>query len=112
VYCIHCGAPNEPHTRRCARCHGELPLLELPPGGIQNYLGAAIAVTVFCCLPFGIPAIVYAAQVNPRLESGNLAGALEASRQARLWSWIGFGAGLAVALLYLLILAVASLAAD
>jgi len=40
------------------------------------------------------------------------AGALEASRQARLWSWIGFGAGLAVALLYLLILAVASLAAD
>ncbi|NER07984.1 MAG: CD225/dispanin family protein [Okeania sp. SIO3C4] len=35
---------------------------------VPSYLTQAILITVFCCLPFGIVAIVYAAQVNSRLE--------------------------------------------
>ena len=60
----------------------------------------AILVTLCCCVPFGIPAIVFAAQVNGKLEAGDLAGALESSRKAKMWSGIAFGAGLAGALAY------------
>jgi hypothetical protein len=110
VYCIHCGTANEDSARHCAHCGRELPPLAPQPEAVPTYLGAAIAVTVLCCLPFGIPAIVYAAQVRPRLESGDRAGALEASRKARRWTWIGFGAGLATVVIYGLLMALASLA--
>jgi hypothetical protein len=109
VYCIHCGTANEDSARRCAHCGRELPLLATPAREVPSYLGAAIAVTVFCCLPFGIPAIVYGAQVRPRLENGDFAGALEASRKARLWTWIGFGSGLAAVVVYGLLMALAKL---
>lgn len=70
----------------------------MPPAGttIQNYLVFAILATVFCCLPAGIPAIVYAAQVNGKLQTGDLAGAQKASNNAKMWCWISFGLGLAV----------------
>ena len=42
-----------------------------PPSNIPNYLVQAILVTIFCCLPFGIVAIVFAAQVNSALAAGN-----------------------------------------
>ena len=38
---------------------------------IPNYLVQAILTTLFCCLPFGIVAIVYAAQVNTKIEAGD-----------------------------------------
>jgi hypothetical protein len=64
-------------------------------GSVPNYLMPAILVTVCCCLPFGIPAIVYAAQVNSKLSGGDVAGAQEASQKAKMWCWIAFGLGLA-----------------
>jgi hypothetical protein len=69
----------------------------LPPAGakIENYLASAILTTLCCCQPFGIVAIVYAAQVNTKLAAGDLAGAREAARQAKMWSWVAFGLGLA-----------------
>lgn len=63
---------------------------------IPNYLVQAILVTICCCLPFGIVAIVYAAQVNGKMAAGDLAGALHASNSAKMWCWIGFGVGIAV----------------
>jgi hypothetical protein len=76
----------------------------LPPGAtVQNYLVFAILATVFCCLPAGIPAIVYAAQVNGKLQAGDLPGAQQASRNAKMWCWISFATGLVVCLLYMLI---------
>jgi hypothetical protein len=50
-----------------------------------NYLGWAIASTVLCCIPAGIVAIVYAAQVNGKWTSGDFQGAARASRLARNW---------------------------
>jgi hypothetical protein len=68
----------------------------LPPGTtVQNYLVFAILATVLCCLPAGIPAIVYAAQVNNKLQMGDLAGAQAASNNAKLWCLISGGLGLA-----------------
>jgi t-SNARE complex subunit (syntaxin) len=48
----------------------------------------------FCCWPLGIVAIIFAAQVNSRLAAGDVNGALEASRKARLFCWIALGLGL------------------
>lgn len=63
---------------------------------IPNYLWQSIAVTLCCCLPFGIVAIVYAAQVKTKATVGDIAGAQDASSKAKMWCWIGFGVGLAV----------------
>jgi hypothetical protein len=67
-------------------------------GGVQptvpNYLWQSIVVTACCCLPFGIAAIVFAAQVNTKLAAGDVSGAMESSRKAKMWCWIAFGLGL------------------
>ena len=64
-----------------------------PPAGatIPNYLIQSILVTICCCQPLGIIAIVFAAMVNSRLASGDTAGALDASSKAKLFCWIGLG---------------------
>jgi len=63
---------------------------------VPNYLVQAILTTIFCCLPFGIVAIVFAAQVNSKLAAGDYAGAVQTSNQAKMWCWISFGIGLVV----------------
>ena len=123
MFCTQCGANNADTAAVCVQCGRNLqpgappvPLpatgVVLPPQGaapptpIQNYLVFAILATVFCCLPAGIPAIVYAAQVNGKLQAGDYAGAQAASSNAKLWCWISLGAGLGVALLYILAIGV------
>jgi hypothetical protein len=71
-----------------------------PPPYVPNYLVQAILVTLFCCLPFGIVAIVFAAQVNGKLAAGDHAGAVQTSNQAKMWCWISFGIGLVVVVAY------------
>src|SRR5258708_7411217 len=89
---------------------GALPEFAAPPVGltvsrpsIQNYLVPAILATICCCLPFGIPAIVFAAQVNSKLAAGDVAGAQESSRKAKMWCWIALAAGLASSLFWMLV---------
>jgi|SRR5579863_7676904 Interferon-induced transmembrane protein/zinc-ribbon domain len=112
MFCTQCGANNADNALVCAQCGRSLqpgtpgaPLpvtgVVLPPGAtVPNYLVFAILATVFCCLPLGIPAIVYAAQVNGKLQAGDLAGAQMASKNAKLWCLISAGVGLAIGLLY------------
>jgi len=82
------------------------PSVQQPYGGqvlrprIPSYMAQAILCTLFCCLPFGIVAIVYAAQVNRHLAAGNYAQAQEASDKAKMWCWLSFGIGLGVTVLY------------
>lgn len=70
---------------------------------VPNYLVFAILTTIFCCLPFGIVSIVYAAQVNSHLTAGNYAAAVAASNNAKRWAWISFGVGLVVDLIVLVL---------
>ena len=49
---------------------------------IPNHLVGAILATLFCCLPFGIVAIVYAAGVNGKIAAGDIAGAEASSKKA------------------------------
>ena|ERR1700686_1941816 len=112
MFCTQCGANNADSAVVCVQCGRNLqagspaiPLqatgMVLPPGTtVQNYLVFAILATVFCCLPAGIPAIVYAAQVNGKLQAGDLAGAQVASKNAKLWCLISLGLGLGVMALY------------
>ncbi len=69
-------------------------------GHVPNYLVWAILATLCCCLPGGIVAIVYAAQVDGKLASGDYHGAVEASNNAKMWSWISFGGGLLILIPY------------
>jgi hypothetical protein len=73
-----------------------------PRPQMPNYLVPAILCTIFCCLPFGIPAIIFAAQVNAKLQAGDVSGAMESSRKARMWCWLAFWLGLILSLLWLL----------
>jgi hypothetical protein len=61
---------------------------------IPNYLVPSILTTLFCCLPAGIVAIVYAAQVNSRQQAGDIDGAMRASKNAKTWCFISLGVGL------------------
>ena len=72
------------------------------PGTVPNYLVQSILVTLCCCLPAGIPAIVYAAQVNGKLQSGDITGAMNSSKNARTWCWVSFGLGIAIGVIQLL----------
>jgi len=73
---------------------------QTPP---PNYLVFAILTTIFCCQILGIVSIVFAAQVNSRWNSGDIQGALDASKNAKLWAWIAFGSGLIIGLVVMLL---------
>lgn len=61
---------------------------------ISTYLIPSILVTLFCCLPFGVAAIVFAAKVDGKVASGDIAGAQECSNKAKTFCLISFALGL------------------
>src|SRR6185436_19446815 len=78
-----------------------------PPAGggtttVPNYLVPAI-ISIFCCWPLGIVAVIFAAQVNGKVAAGDIAGATDASKKAKLFSYISIGIGLVVGVIYLLL---------
>ena len=68
---------------------------------VPNYLVLAI-ISLFCCLPLGIVAVIFAAQVNNKVAAGDTAGALDASKKAKMFSYIALGLGLAGIICYVL----------
>jgi hypothetical protein len=120
MFCTQCGASNADEATICVQCGRSLqptqplgpqptpPGIIIPPGQqhpvhVPNYLVPAILVTILCCLPAGIVAIVYAAQVNAKLAGGDMSGALESSRNARNWCWISAAVGIVIGLCYALL---------
>jgi hypothetical protein len=67
-----------------------------------NYLVVAILTTLFCCLPFGIVSIVYAAQVDSKYNSGDYAGSLASSENAKKWAIISAVVAVALTLGWIL----------
>jgi len=99
MYCTACGTSRPDGMNVCPNCGTGSPVIAAPPQ-IQNYLVPAILVTLCCCVPAGIVAIVYAAQVNAKLAAGDIAGASESARLAKIWSWVGFGCGALLGIIY------------
>ena len=69
------------------------------PTTVPNYLVPAI-ISAFCCMPLGVVAIVFAAQVNSKVAAGDIAGAMDSSKKAKMFSFIALGLGLLAGLVY------------
>ena len=72
------------------------------PATVPNYLIPAI-LSLFCCWPLAIVAIIFAAQVNGKVAAGDIQGAMDASKKAKLFSFISIGLGGAVILIYIVL---------
>lgn len=107
MFCSQCGKEIPENAQSCPQCQSQPPVAPANRVEVKSGLVQAILVTLFCCLPFGIVAIVYAARVSGLVAAGDFAGAQEAARKSNMWSWISFGAGL-VANIILIIINVAA----
>jgi interferon-induced transmembrane protein len=133
MQCPYCKEDNPPGRAKCAFCGEPMnqtsniqtpmrqtPVIQTPKsqtriaGGdtvyVSSHLVPAILLMLFCCLPFGVVAIVYAARVQAFLVSGQIAMAQEASEKAKMWCLVSFGSWVAIIIIYfLMILAVVGL---
>ena len=73
-----------------------------PPAGgsVPNYLVPAI-LSLFCCMPLGVVAVIFAAQVNGKVAAGDIAGATDSAKKAKMFSFIAIGLGLLLILCYI-----------
>ena len=70
-------------------------------GVIQiNYLVPAILCTIFCCLPFGIAGILFAAQANSKTQQGDYDGANIAASRAKQMCILSFVFGVLTIIYY------------
>ena len=96
VFCPNCGQRcklDEPAASPSPGAQQTTPTTQQPTSSAQqtasrgqcpdSYLLFAILTTLFCCLPFGIVAIVKAASVSSKYQSGDYEGAVQASNDAK-----------------------------
>lgn len=106
MYCSKCGSQNDDNAFKCLKC-GEI-IQQIGPATassnqqVPSHLAWAILATLLCCLPLGVPAIVFAAQVNGKLAAGDYQSAVKASRNAKTWCWVAFATGLVIMLIGML----------
>ena len=130
--CPNCGTSNLDNSSICVNCgrplNGGVATTTAPPappeqqatytppppqssytpspgsGAPPNYLWQAIVLTILCCncFPLGIVAIIFAAQVNSKFQAGDLAGAMQASKNAKLWCIITAVVGLLCWIIWLI----------
>ena len=67
-----------------------------------SHLTLAILVTIFCCLPFGIVAIIRASSVDSLYHAGNYTAAAGASESASTWCLWGIITGILVGVAWFL----------
>ena len=72
---------------------------------LPNDLVPAILVTVLCgCWPLGLVAIINAAQVDGKVKSGDVEGARRAANLAKTFTWVTFGVGLVVNVIFIFVM--------
>ena len=129
MFCPNCGAANADNAAQCLQCGTALQPVQayapapaapaaqaaMPPPQaytgepIPNYLWQSIVCTVLglaCCLslPFGIVALVFSTQVNNKLSYGDVAGAQDSSKKAKIFCWVSIAIFGVVAVLYMVLL--------
>ena len=88
------------------------PPYQRPPTHVNNNLVWAILATIFCCVPTGIVAIIYAAQVNGRLDRGDIAGAQRCANKAQTWAIASVVLGVSGAVIYFFVYFVVALVGE
>jgi hypothetical protein len=73
---------------------------ERPTPRPKNWLVESILCTVFCCMPFGIAGIVYAAKVDSYYNNGDYRAAQQASDDAKKWTMVSLWLGLGFVVIY------------
>jgi len=104
--CPNCGKP----LNKTSEAQGSKPESnnEPPP---KTWLIESILTTIFCCLPFGIVGIVYAAKVESNWYAGRREIALNASKNAKTWTLAALFSGIAVAILYIIFVVIIGIGA-
>jgi len=86
--CNYCGHKLPDDAIYCDRC-GEAFPYEKPQTvsreDIPTHIAEAFIITILCCFPFCIPAIINAARAKQRLQYGDYNVAIEASKNAEFW---------------------------
>ncbi len=59
--------------------------MPVPAAAVETYMVHAVLVTLLCCLPLGIVAILKASDVSKRQAAGDYVGARAASEEAKNW---------------------------
>ena len=70
----------------------------------KTWLVESILVTLFCCLPFGVVAIVNSSKVESHFYEGNIEASERASKNAKIWVMWSFFPALAFWVLYLILM--------
>ena len=81
----------------------------------DNYLVWAILCTILCCLPLGIVSIIYSSKVDGLYNSGDYAGAEDASKKAKnyaMWGAIISVIGVVLYILFIVVLGFTAAYAD
>lgn len=111
VFCQGCGAENSDQNISCENCNEPLTSNNQMSNSkryenVPNYLVTSIIVTLCCCLPFGIVAIVYAASVNAKVAAGDIQGAKAASGTALMWCYLGAIPSIIIWVIYVVLIIV------
>ncbi len=104
-FCTSCGAevsaPPAPqpitpdagaYNQNPGQTYNAAPAPMAPPPGApkgSTYLIWSILSTLFCCLPLGVAAIIYAAKIDSAVANGDILAAQEAAKKAKMFTIIG-----------------------
>lgn len=111
MFCKNCGNQIADAAVVCPKCG-------VPVAGksvasateqVPNHMVGAILTALFCCQIGGIVAIIYAAQVNSKLASGDVEGARAASKTANTWIMVNIITGVLFGVIYAIICAASAL---
>lgn len=112
MFCIKCGVEIPDNSTFCAYCgtsqtgngsaNPQPATAEYVPNThpeIKTHLVGSILVTLFCCMPLGVIAIINASRVSGLIAANRLNEAYETSQKAATWMWWGFGLGIVAQLI-------------
>ncbi|KGN36604.1 membrane protein [Knoellia subterranea KCTC 19937] len=84
----------------------------MPAGPPPNNNLVMAILGLLCCWPLGIPAVVFAAQVNGKWNGGDQAGAIESAAKAKKFATIALVLGIIGTLIYIALFAMGAMNAD